>query len=118
MTSDSTNSADTETYDYRYSDEAVDDLVRLGRADRKTYNEALAVRDEVCAAPHDEGYPLTGEWEGCRAKHFGSDRYRFVWECIDDVRCVAVLRVGKRNPRGISVYEAGRPESPIPRPGI
>jgi hypothetical protein len=54
---------------------------------------------------------------GCRAKHFGRDRYRFVWECIDDVELVAVLRVGKRGAQGGSVYEAGRPDPPIRRAG-
>lgn len=41
------------------------------------------------------GELITLRQTGCRAKHFARDRYRFVWECIEGERCVAVLRVAR-----------------------
>jgi hypothetical protein len=76
----------------------------------------MAVLKVVCAAPNDEGYALKREWQGCRAKHFGRDQYRFVWEPIDKARCVAVLRVGRRGAQATSIYDLPRPSSPIEAP--
>lgn len=68
--------------------------------------------------------PLRDEWEGCYGVHIGPrDRYRVIWEPqepeaaydgdeeVEEV-VMLVLRVGaKRNAKGQTIYEEGRPES-------
>ena len=99
-------------YVARYTDEALDDLSRLRKLARPVYQEALKLVDEVCAAPELEGKPLKREWEGCRSKHFGRDRYRLVWEVDDERECIVVLRVAHRGAQGTPVYNKPRPEQP------
>jgi len=105
-----------ESYDYCYSEDALEDLARLAKRERQVYQEAIDVLADVCAAPNEAGYPLKREWEGCRALHFGRDRYRFVWEPDDEAKCLAVLRVGKRGAQAVSIYDLPRPSSPLTTP--
>jgi hypothetical protein len=90
---------------------------RLKQRDRKVYGEIQKFFRRL-EADAGLGYDLRGEWEGWRAIHLCSDRYRVIWQDrpeIDDfegadgdtVVPVVVIRVGPKNqPAGGTVYDA------------
>ena len=89
---------------------------RIRRRDRKAHGEIQKFFREL-EKSEALGYPLHGEWEGCRAAHVVDDRYRVIWRegpeiedysgAEDDtVVPVQVLRVGPKAPtRGTTIYE-------------
>lgn len=90
--------------------EAADDLRRLRSRDRKIFNRAIELIDEICADPDEIGYELEDEWVGAKAIHFWNDSHRLIWEVDLEDELVIVLRVGKRFGRGRRpIYEDDRP---------
>ncbi len=91
-------------------------MEHINRRDRKAYGEIQKFFKEL-EQSDGLGYPLRGEWEGCRAAHVCSDRYRVIWRELpetedysgahdDTVVPVQVLRVGLKAPtKGTTIYQ-------------
>jgi mRNA-degrading endonuclease RelE of RelBE toxin-antitoxin system len=99
-----------EPYGVRYSASAREALKKLKHKDPPLHRETLAAIAEAQAEPHDAGYALKREWDGCRAKHFGSDKRRLIWAPDDRTECVGVLMVGERRAQSTPIYSEPRPQ--------
>jgi hypothetical protein len=101
---------------------AIDDLDLLQAQNRPMRREAEDLIRGLIAKPR-QGKPLRDEWIGCRGLHFGSDKYRLIWEILpaiddyegqqdDKVIPIIILRVGpKIDAQGNTIYESPRPSA-------
>lgn len=108
------------TYRVGRTDAAIEDLDRLQKASRPLRRQAELLIKSLAVDPF-QGYSLHGEWLGCRGLHFGSDKYRLIWEVMpieedyrgtegDKVTPVIVLCVGpKTDPQECVIYDQPRP---------
>ena len=110
------------TYRVGRSDDAIEDLHRLRKASRPLWREAERLIKSLAMDPF-QGYSLRREWLGCRGLHFGSDKYRLIWEVRpieddyegaegDQVTPVIVLCAGPKTglQEGV-IYDQPRPSA-------
>ncbi len=79
------------TYSVRIKGNAAKALARIHGVDRGRLVEKI---DSLAERPH-VGSALKGEWNGLRRVRVG--KYRIVFEVLDDVLIVLVVRVGHRS---------------------
>jgi mRNA interferase RelE/StbE len=79
------------TYSVRIKRSAAKALVRINGIDRRRLVEKI---DSLAENPH-VGSALKGEWNGLRRVRVG--KYRIVFEVMNDVLTVLVVRVGHRS---------------------
>jgi hypothetical protein len=91
-------------------------MALIKRRNRKAYGEIQKFFREL-EKSDKLGYPLHGEWAGCRAAHVYNDHYRVIWQELpeiedytgaedDRVVPVEVVRVGlKTLTGGGTIYE-------------